>query len=281
MINLIVANPAGNTTIFVLDPVTREKYQEIANRLLEMNFGEYCNWAYSVYGEQVSFVLAEKSKEGYPSMEMCGLEFCGNASRAFAYYQVAHCHADCNLTVSVSGCSYPLRAKVDIKCNEAKIQMPVPTDIETMSIERLGLKEEYPKIPDGVLVNMDGISHLVLKDVKATEERFDVLKKYIYSNARTEIPAFGVMFIDSNTERMTPVVYVKDVDTTYFEGSCASGTTAASYAMAMTAGDGEYNYTFIQPKGTLYTHVSKIGGEVVSIELRGNMELSETITIEI
>ena len=279
-IKLFIANPAGNTTIFVLSPTQREDYQRIANKLLEMDFGAYCDWGDSVYGEQVSFILPELSEEGYPAMEMCGLEFCGNASRAFAYFQSACCGADSDVTVSVSGCDYPLKAKVNVEGHEALIQMPVPTHLIRFTAAELGLEEEYPQMPDGILVNMDGISHLVLKDVEAGPERFDMLKECIYSKVSDDLPAFGVMFIDSAEDRMTPVVYVKDVNTTYFEGSCASGTTAASFALALGDTDGEHDYTFVQPKGTLFTHVRKNAGEILSIDLSGHMELSDIIIVE-
>ena len=82
-IDLVVLNPAGNTTILVLSPTDRSDYAEVANKLLEMDFGEQCPWADSVKGEQVAYALDDPAP--LPAMEMCGLEFCGNASRAFAY----------------------------------------------------------------------------------------------------------------------------------------------------------------------------------------------------
>ena len=67
-ISIRVVNPAGNITIFVLDKFERSQYQKIATQLL----------AHKEFGaEQVGFVLDDNT------MEMCGLEFCGNASRAF------------------------------------------------------------------------------------------------------------------------------------------------------------------------------------------------------
>ena len=84
-IDLIVANPAGNTTIMVLSPVAIEDYCRVSDELLRIDFGEYCSWADTLYGEQVAFIT---DNDGTPHMNMSGLEFCGNASRAFAYYCV-------------------------------------------------------------------------------------------------------------------------------------------------------------------------------------------------
>ena len=91
-IDLIVFDPAGNTTIMVLTPVPRSEYADTAKRLLEIDFDEHCSWRGTAYGEQVAYIVPEDdSGRNEPIMEMCGLEFCGNASRSFAYYRVTRC----------------------------------------------------------------------------------------------------------------------------------------------------------------------------------------------
>ena len=68
-IRVRVADASGNITIFVLDKFQRNQYQDIATQLLSME---------ALGGEQVAFVT------GKNSMDMCGLEFCGNASLSLA-----------------------------------------------------------------------------------------------------------------------------------------------------------------------------------------------------
>ena len=101
-LDYFIADPAGNTTILVVSPVNRTDYQRIAQLLLE----------HHPEAEQVGYIISPQSclepapdageynevqkkaqeaaaaaaKAGLPRMEMCGLEFCGNASRAFGYY---------------------------------------------------------------------------------------------------------------------------------------------------------------------------------------------------
>ena len=310
-IDLVVLNPAGNTTILVLSPTDRSDYAEVANKLLEMDFGEQCPWADSVKGEQVAYALEDPaisadtedpakadalsgSSDGsavpapLPAMEMCGLEFCGNASRAFAYYRVAACgdgEAACGdgeavdgkkeLQVQVSGCRHPLKAAVDVAGAQSRIEMPLPVEIKTVDTAPAGVNGEYP------LIDLDGITHMVMAGVEPSAERFDRIKKFIYEEVSPEMEAFGVMFINEETGLMSPVVYVRDVDTTYFEGSCASGTTAASVAKAIGEVDGTYRYSFRQPAGTLSTEVTKAGGKITGITLGGLMEMSGVIHVEI
>lgn len=270
--DLIVANPAGNITIMVLTPVPREEYQETANRLLEIDFGAYCSWADSVMGEQVAYILPEcKSYNGteYPAMEMCGLEFCGNASRSFAYYRkLMYDRNSQSIDILVSGCDHPLTATVDTAAHNVQIQMPLPAEISDM---------------DGnTFVDLGGISHLFVQNPEASIEAFSKFRQQAYSR-KPDMEAFGVMFMDTETDTMTPVVYVRDVDTTYFEGSCASGTTAASCARALAEPEasGTFTYTFKQPEGTLYASVTKSDGRITDIQLSGNVELSDIITVEI
>ena len=278
-IDLVVLNPAGNTTILVLSPTDRSDYAEVANKLLEMDFGEQCPWADSVKGEQVAYALDDPAP--LPAMEMCGLEFCGNASRAFAYYRVAACgdgrevDGQKELQVSVSGCRHPLKATVDVAGAQSRIEMPLPVEIKTVDTAPAGVDGEYP------LIDLDGITHMVMVGVEPSAERFDRIKKFIYEEVSPEMEAFGVMFINEDTGLMSPVVYVRDVDTTYFEGSCASGTTAASVAKAIGEADGTYSYRFRQPAGTLSTEVTKAGGKITGITLGGLMEMSDVIHVEI
>ena len=110
---------------------------------------------------------------------------------------------------------------------------------------------------------------------------FDRIKHLIYSDVDPEMDAFGVMFINEEKDLMSPVVYVRDVDTTYFEGSCASGTAAAAIAKAAKENDGAFEYVFRQPDGTLYASVKKKDGQVVEIGLGGIIEITEILHVEV
>ena len=299
-IKLIVANPAGNTTILVLSPVPVTSYQVVTDKLLDIDFKAVFPDAFSedifrediykekIMAEQVGFCL-EEPRDGVPAMNMSGLEFCGNASRAFSYYLATNSKPPLTeVQISVSGWDYPLTAKVDPSNKDAKVLMPLPKTGAVMSAEDLGIADRYPNMADGILVDMDGIFHLVLKDVKPSREIFEEIKSIFYPKDQTgsgdhlkNFPAFGVMFIDTKSETMTPVVYVHEVDTTYFEGSCASGTTAAAFAEAQRLPDGAHRLTFREPAGTLYTEVKKESGSVTEIWLNGLIELSDVITVEI
>ena len=72
-LNVLRADPAGNITLFVLDPVEKSKRAGIAAQLMEIP---------EFKAEQVGFFCPPgEGADGH--MEMMGGEFCGNATRAF------------------------------------------------------------------------------------------------------------------------------------------------------------------------------------------------------
>ncbi len=233
-VEFFVANPAGNITIFVTSPAERSEYQEIAKRLLEME---------ELGGEQVAFI-----KEGN-RMEMCGLEFCGNASRSFALWYAKNrlkLEGDAKVTVDVSGTEHPIDVEINTKTNYTKIEMPKPKSVRNW-------REIGNDGAEGVLVDLGGIMHLVLWNVPASAETFEEYKKAVC--AKYDPPAMGVMFIEKETLSMVPVVYVRDVDTTYFEGSCGSGSVAAAVALACDKPAGSYSFELSQPAGKIVASV--------------------------
>ncbi|MBQ9060138.1 MAG: hypothetical protein IJ128_03245, partial [Firmicutes bacterium] len=177
-INYIISDPEGNTTILVLTQVGRKDYQAVARQLLEE-----CPQA-----EQVGFVKTDETGEPV-SMEMCGLEFCGNATRAFGFYKSMRTDPPADeLFLTVSGCDHPLkgwiqppeRSGADSEaagsedvwvrdadgyiCGRVRIQMPVPTEIEEVRIPAgkefadLVLRLTGGAVLEGRIVHMDGIS---------------------------------------------------------------------------------------------------------------------------
>lgn len=290
-VDYLVMDPEGNITILVLSPVEREEYQIVAHALLDANPA----------AEQVGYVVSDGgngSGREYPLMEMSGLEFCGNATRSFAFYEAMLQEPPAEeIDVMVSGCDYPLHAWIDAKDpsgGTVRLQMPIPEEMEEISIPVTADLAAELQLPEdakdhyitGQLVHMDGISHLIIRSIpaevtgKCSRETMDCLfmhlRDSVYQITTRDLPAFGVMFADPKAGRMTPIVYVRDVDTTYFEGSCASGSNAAAYAMAVSdlATAGCCSYTLKQPAGTLNIDVTGEGGVVKDIQLYGHVGMS-------
>lgn len=259
-IQIIAADPAGNKTIFVLTPVARKHYQKIASYLLSLKeFG----------AEQVAFVLPDVPDDPsiHGRMEMCGLEFCGNASRTFALIQAKKLGLSGHHTirVQVSGCEKPLDVEVDTDTNDTKIQMPTPLSITTWK--------------NDILVDLGGILHLVTTNKDPEPAVFESLKEQLVKEY--DPPALGVMFFQPENRNLTPVVYVADVQTTYFEGSCASGTVAVIAALTHACPSGDYSYVIRQPQGELTASIQKGKEEINSVFIQGPVTMEHPVAIQL
>jgi diaminopimelate epimerase len=253
-INIIPADPAGNKTIFVTTPVDRSSYQKIASYLLSLEEFE---------AEQVAFILPDER------MEMCGMEFCGNASRTYALIKAKNqgLSGVHEITINVSGCEELLQVRVDTGTNRTGINMPVPHTIISYG--------------NDTLVDLGGIMHLVTTDKSADPNVFQRLKNRIMGEFNP--PALGVMFYDEATDSMTPVVYVADVDSTYFEGSCGSGSTAVAAAFSAEEKSGIFQFEINQPAGMIISTIEKAHGAIKNVWIQGPVTLSEVkaVTIDV
>ena len=181
--NIVVANPANNITVFVLDYVEKEDYKDIAKNILENT---------DFNAEQVGFVK-EPIMGGDVRLEMMGGEFCGNASRSIGMLFARQNNIESgNVLVEITGSDRPLNTKVDFENETSEIDMPIPKRIESINVSGLG------KFP---IVLIDGINHIIAESVDATDENFEKFKKAVYENY--DIEAFGVMFFDKEKNYIT------------------------------------------------------------------------------
>ena len=273
--NIVIANASGNITAFVLDETPRYQYEKIADQLLAN--GEY-------KAEQVAFVKKIDKVKGpnnsasdgaVGTMEMSGLEFCGNASRSFAMMiaKINGLSGDAVIPIKISGCEEVLDVKLNCDTGYSCINMP-----EILSITKLD-KPTAEIAKDGYEVEMEGITHIIVRNIEPNSESFEKIKKAFY--AKKDAAALGVMFMSRTAKYMTPVVYVKGINSTYFEGSCGSGTTAAAAALSADKADGKYHYSFRQPAGNIAANVEVKDGKVAAISIEGPVALSEKITTEL
>lgn len=263
-IDIIIANPAGNVTAFVLSPVEQEDYQAIGASLLN-------NPAFKI--EQVGFV---KEFSPSPRLEMCGMEFCGNAGRAFGFLCALkeNIRGQAFVYIAESGCDHKLLVNVNVATQESFIEMPLPINI--IRLKETGISV----LDDAILVDFDGIMHVVLENsmVEPSMDLFEIIKDYVL--AAYNPPAIGVMFVNSD-RFINPYVYVQAVDSTFIEGSCGSGTTACAIAWSRNKSDGDFEYLVKQPAGELHAYIRVVAGEISKISIGGNVELGELINIDL
>lgn len=189
--------------------------------------------------EQVGFIQHDLSN---PRLLMAGGEFCGNATRSTAWKILNGKTGE--VLIRVSGVRSKLKAGVDVLGN-AWAQMPVYANPNKITFLENG----------GVIVPMEGITHAVVTDTYpnvSPEELKQIALKILEDLELTKsVAAAGVMFVSPTKSgvKLRPVVFVRDVDTLFYETACGSGTTAIGLIEALRQKK-SVSFPVIQPTGT-------------------------------
>lgn len=271
-LKFVKLDPSGNTTAIILDPLPRDLYQKIAAQLLKPE---------SLAVEQVGFLEKAADAKTRLKLQMMGGEFCGNAARAFATWLVKeNWPGVCQLAgteqqivaVQTSGYSGQLKAivqPVDLSLEQyqTEITMPLPEYI----------KEYYLGQNYYLVVGFEGIVHIIAWDVIPSNEQF-----YFIKNNMPEItePAncFGVMFYQAAQQLVTPLVYVKKVNSLIWESSCGSGSAAIAAARAYRNKKSVNSLVLKQPRGEITVRADWKGG-VDKIYISGSVLIKAEGTV--
>jgi len=263
-LNVVRADPAGNITLLVLDPVPREDRLSVAARLME-----HTEFA----AEQVGFVC--EPHEGFDGrLEMAGGEFCGNASRACGILIAKQrgVRGKAHLTLEVSGATRPVGVDVDMEVGFARAEAPLPGPSTELSLGEA----------KGVLVDLGGIVHFVTRhepDAAILDELEPALRKMREEGSFPAMEAYGVIFLDDG--HMTPLVKVPSAGTLFWEGSCGSGSLAAAVAESLRMENGGFAKDYIQPAGTVRAEIQRKQFDVVAAYIGGAVALDEPVVVEI
>lgn len=229
-------DPTGNITVLVRDEVPAEKQPEVSSFLCRLEPG--C--------EQVGFVSSGDA-ECDIGFRMAGGEFCGNATMSAAALFLRENGVQPGqkrtVTVRASGVKKPIRVEAERlteKDYRGRVEMPAPLGMVQKDLAFEGQTYRFD------IVLFEGMQHIVTETAmdRAFAER--ALKQWC---REAEAPAMGVMLIGPG-DSLTPLVYVRGVDTLYWEHSCGSGTAAAGYRYFKKTGM-PVKKTFAEPGGTV------------------------------
>ena len=195
-LNILRADPAGNITVFVLDPVEKAQRAAIAEKIMAIP---------ALKAEQVGYACAaEDDVDGH--MEMMGGEFCGNATRAYGMYIAQQKGGLSSVRLRVSGCDHAVTAQVDLKSGTARAEMPCPRSVKRVTVNG----------HEGTLVDLTGIAHFVVEGVEPSEGFFRAAES-IFSGI-AGLDACGVIFLDAEKRSMIPLVKVIETGSLVWEG---------------------------------------------------------------
>lgn len=240
--NYYLVNPTNNVTILVESQFSAEVQPFVAKKLLEKE----------KRAEQVGFITNEVGDSYDIKVRMSGGEFCGNACMAAAAVFLDRNNSKKeNIGVSISGCEKTVNVTIDSfenGCYMCSVDMP---DCDSVSEIKAVINSQNKTLP---IVHYKGISHILIKDKLSKSDAENLIRKLSDS---VKSDALGLMFVNDTFTELTPLVYVRETDTLYWENSCASGTAAL----------GEYLLKF--HKSALPLSVSEPGGKLKIIEKNG------------
>ena len=167
----------------------------------------------------------------------------------------------------MSGCDHIVTTQVDLEAGTARAEMPCPRSVQRITASG----------HEGTLVDLTGIAHFVVEGVKPSEEFFRAVEP-IFSQI-AGLDACGVIFLDAETHRMTPLVKVIDTNSLVWEGSCGSGSVACAVAQSEQMENGGFSCDYIQPAGVVRASVERQGGKVVAAHIGGKVTLDEPVRI--
>lgn len=255
-LDFVVSDASGNVTAFVVYPVDPRLRVAYGKQLMNVLKDEY-------NVEQVGFI-APSYEEKPLRLDMMGGEFCGNATRSYAYY-CAQCdglEGEKEVEVYVSGHKGPVYAKVNMDKKTSEIEMPRAQKIAIVEIDGVDYK----------VVVFEGIAHLIVE-----QEEDEELAKRLIEELKTiyDVEAYGVMFLNKEKMEMVPYVYVKEADTFVREGSCGSGTTAVATLLTRGIEEDKLEFVLKQPNGEIQVTAKRDTDNEFTISIGGAVEITE------
>jgi diaminopimelate epimerase len=244
---VITAAGGNGTAIRVLEhPLSRAEYASQGKQLLQEmeNFG----------AEQAGFLIPENNH-----FEMAGGEFCGNGSRSAAIL-FSEIQQKPKVSFTVSGFNGTVTAKVTKTSDKIYFVEGIFPGLLAVRKDVV-LSNNQP----ATIVDLGGIVHVVIE--ASFPSKADVYRAIHHSITRElnfeNRSCVGVIWIEhlKKAVKMHPVVWVKEVDSFFYEQSCGSGTIAVSKVTGIPS--------VIQPTG------KKIEAEITpkAVVLKSEMEV--------
>ena len=244
-LSYVLMDPSKNITILVETDIPLNDQVKVAEVLLKKE----------KTAEQVGFITL-KNDNIY--LRMAGNEFCGNATMsAAAYYVKEKDLKSANVKVNVS--NQLVNVQIDYITDDVwQGIVDMPKAIKVIDIK-------FPNNEILPVVFFEGIAHIIYKSNINRASAEALIKEWC---SFLNVEALGIMFVDDYFTKVTPLVYVKAVDTLYWENACASGSSAVGVWLSK------------KENKEVKVSLTQAGGDVleVSVDKNGNIKLKGVVS---
>ena len=226
-----IYNPGGNKTALVIgNEYTKNEKKVINNTILQDNKDV----------EQIGFISTKENK-----LEMAGGEFCANASRCAVWEYLNGKKGE--ILLDVSGISQAIIGGIT-ENKEVFIKMSVNKRIN--NILKNGVTFSFIDL-DGILITIiDEInSKEYLDELRKNDKETKNKLKEIMKNFKSDKKAVGIILLEKEKGKLkiNPIVWVKEIDTLFYETACGSGSLATAIYEYDT--EGIEKIDILQPSG--------------------------------
>lgn len=257
-VEYVIYRPGGNDTAIVYGTNYTPEMKKIINDKIMNKHNNV---------EQVGFI----TKNGNKEIQMAGGEFCGNATRSAAFEYLSG--SEGNVIILVNS-QKEIDAGVDENKN-AWCDIPIPKKNDIITEIKTGV----------YIVKIEGIIMVVLQDfvtfkyLKEERKLKEIGKEFIKKLNLENYRAVGVMFCEKydGNIKINPIVWVKEIDTLFYETACGSGSTAVCMVEAFLDKQAK-TVDIIQPSGEIITtKVEYENGKFIKAIISGKVEKEKDI----
>lgn len=246
-----ILNPGGNKTALINGCEYTNNQKKLINKIIMDKYSQV---------EQVGFLSNKINR-----LEMAGGEFCMNATRC-AIYEYSKGNTE-KVELSVSGTNKKLVGRI-LNDNKVEVKLDIGKNIDDL----IEIKNDFICIKiDGILIAIldEEKSKKYIQKLRENEEiAKNKLKQLMITKIDSEEKAIGIMLLEKELGKIkiNPIVWVKEIDTVFYETACGSGSLGTAI----------YNYLKNKDKKIELIQPS---GYSINIELEGNENYIEKAII--
>ncbi len=246
-----ILNPGGNKTALINGNEYTKNQKKLINKMIMDKYSQV---------EQVGFLSNKINR-----LEMAGGEFCMNATRC-AIYEYSKENKE-KVGLSVSGTNKKLVGRI-LNDNKVEVKLDIGKNIDDL----IEIKNDFTCIKiDGILIAVldEEKSKKYIQKLRENEEKTkNELKELMITKLKCKEKAIGIMLLEKEIGKIkiNPIVWVKEIDTVFYETACGSGSLGTAI----------YNYLKNKDKKIELVQPS---GYSINIELEGNNNYIENAII--
>lgn len=227
-----ILNPGGNKTALIKGTEYTINQKKLINKMIMDKYPQV---------EQVGFLSNNTNR-----LEMAGGEFCINGTRCAIFEYLKG--KEGQIELSVSGTDKKIIGKI-LKDRKIEVKLNIGKKISDL----IEIKKDFTCIKiDGILIAIldEEKSKKYIKKLKEDEETTKKeLKELMINDINSDEKAIGIMLLemDSQNIKINPIVWVKEIDTIFYETACGSGSIGTAIFNYLK--NNQEKIELIQPSG--------------------------------